>query len=320
MSTVGIGTIMLGILFVTEQHVCGSFFPGNQNKKNTDPILGSTVPGSLSFQMSSVEPDVTNNIGLGHLVESDSSGSGSDDILSDILSEGRSSNRKTSVDIGRIQHLDIPDEYRAVHLPEETDEMDMSYSVPDEDISDELIFQKCGTPNICTTFESYCPDGMMCRFDLDGCLPKCACFPDYVHCQVALSTKTNQHLKTSAIPTLKDGNVKSLKRKKDSGAIGCVETRKIPVEKCHSSLTCYNGHCMRAPLSGGGVEVYCSCSEGWQGRSCDVCCPLQCNNGSCEVEPSTGSMLCACQFGHRGERCEEKVELEDVALGKSAYN
>ncbi len=317
MSTFGITWVMLGLglLFTTKQFVFGSFVPINHKRENTDSNLeGSSSPESTSFQMSTMESEMVNRIGLNILEESGFSGSGSDEPLDHSLQE-ETNNIRT---LDEKHHLDVADEYRTLHLPDAADELNMSDNVPDEDISDELIFQKCGTPNICTHFKSYCPDDKMCRFNLDECLPKCICYPDDAGCNHSFNTKTNQHFKTSVLPTQPGiRNMKSAISKKDSGPIGCVETRQIPEERCHSSLPCYNGYCVRSPLTGGqGIEVYCACSVSWQGRSCDVCCPLQCNNGSCQVEPSTGGMFCTCQFGHQGERCEEKVELLDVALGK----
>lgn len=94
----------------------------------------------------------------------------------------------------------------------------------------------------------------------------------------------------------------------------CHSVPRENASKCQY-VNCYNGDCVSTgtitiPGMSGNIDTsICQCDEGWIGSFCDICCDLQCNNGSCGVD-YYDRMRCHCHIGYMGEFCEELEPTE----------
>lgn len=74
---------------------------------------------------------------------------------------------------------------------------------------------------------------------------------------------------------------------------------------------CFNGgKCLDGP----GLDFYCSCLPGWNGRLCEAeineCDSNPCHNGGICVD-KLNSYLCACPMGYAGDECQEEIQICD---------
>lgn len=65
-------------------------------------------------------------------------------------------------------------------------------------------------------------------------------------------------------------------------------------------------------MDGPGLDFYCSCLPGWNGRVCEKeineCDSNPCHNGGICVD-KLNSYLCACPMGYAGSECEEEIQI-----------
>ena len=76
---------------------------------------------------------------------------------------------------------------------------------------------------------------------------------------------------------------------------------------CPPYFPCVHGDCVthavNSSVDNGAVRFTCKCDVTWSGVHCDVCCGLDCANGTCVMDDVTPT--CSCDWGYDGPFCNE---------------
>ena len=174
--------------------------------------------------------------------------------------------------------------------------------------------------NICKIFDDLCPDNQICTFDLEMCTANCACPQNMDNCKpptFAPVDRASSNIASGEPPYNKPqhGTKETLLNNKleDSPSEQLLLNQKCAdtsPASCPLGFPCIHGECVYNPLDYGAYDVYCECSPGWIGMTCDTCCSLDCVHGNCEILDR--NMTCACEWGYEGGFCENEIAKPTV--------
>ena len=173
--------------------------------------------------------------------------------------------------------------------------------------------------NVCSVSSDLCDPDRICIFYHETCKAVCVCREGAVDCETNVSGATGiasgdaipDDMASGYVPFTetqnapKDYFLADIPRREMLSNHGCFDSRQKALESCPKNFPCVHGECI---IHNRGNEeeydIFCSCTPGWIGFSCDTCCNLDCQHGNCEIVNE--SMICACNFGYSGDQCQNE--------------
>ena len=172
--------------------------------------------------------------------------------------------------------------------------------------------------NVCSVSSDLCDPDRMCIFHHETCKAMCACREDAVDCETNVSRAPSiasgdavpDEMASSYVPFTETQNVPKdylladIPRQEMLSNHGCFDFRQNASELCPKNFPCVHGECIIQDRGNEEFDIFCNCTPGWIGFSCNTCCNLDCQHGNCEIVNE--SMICACNFGYSGDQCQHE--------------
>ena len=170
--------------------------------------------------------------------------------------------------------------------------------------------------NVCSVASNLCEADRICIFYHETCEAMCVCREDADDCEINASGTTSissgdaapDDMSSGYVPftgTLnapRDYHLADIPRQEMLSNHGCFDSRQKALESCPYNVPCVHGECIIHDRGNEEYDIFCNCTPGWIGFSCDMCCNLDCQHGNCEI--MNESMICACNFGWSGDHCQ----------------